>query len=659
LTTLLNFAYHEFTALRGLKGHLKSRYVKINSEKQNDHCEIHGHSHRTVNKALITLLSVAILLIIWHVWSFGPSGHPAGSGQKMFPVLLGREIWDIIFDRYGIIAQSWSIFPYFLLGILIAAFLRTYKLVIKLRQTIGKHGILSIFIASLTGILTPLCACGTLTTAFSLLFVGVPLAPVMSLLVTSPLMSPTAFVLTLNDLGPQWAAIRVAAAFLMGIFAGLVTHLLRNKGLQTSSIWIEGAVVKGDIHDENYPDQRLKCSCGQKFGNRVAARTSNKFIIFWAKSAEMLWPVGKYALVGVFIGTIAERYMPYEWMYRLFGYEDKLNIVWITFGSIPIFLHQISASSILYHVKSALNGTMSGGAGLAFLIGGPVTAVPTMAMLWSAFKKRVFVLYMVICIVGTIAISYGFQYFVFVPYVDIDNPILKNVKSLSGGESAVITRTDNRVRMVMDPEGKGIIAVSYDYVDGKGNIVFDSGTSRFEPLGYDNKKYVENIADWLDQENTGTGKNILVYDASVGGHNKKAGLDKDTMGWYIPMLAKKGFKLRITDRKETPNISDSLLANYSELWIFTGDLGTGNGFSKNELSSISGFVGEGRGMLIVPSRPGSGTDLSAANEISSRFGVRYSGVVENRSELPVSTSFYFLNRMAGIFGSVLKFTHKA
>ncbi len=625
-------------------------YLKVKSERKDNHCEVHGHAHRTVNKALVALLSAAFLLIIWHVWVFGPTDRGAISGQKMFPALLGHEIWDIIFDRYGIVAQSLSILPYFLVGILIAALIRTYKLAIKLRKAIGKHGFISIFIASLTGIMTPLCACGTLTTAFSLLFAGVPLAPVMSLLVTSPLMSPTAFILTLNDLGPQWAAIRVVAAFLMGIFAGLVTYLLRNKGF-SDSIFIEGAIVKGDFHDENYPDQRLRCTCSQKFGNRVAARTSNKLLIFLAKSAEMLWPVGKYALVGVFIGTIAERYMPYSWMYKLFGQTDKLGIVWITLGSIPIFLHQISVSSILYHVKSTLHGTMSGGAGLAFMIGGPVTAVPTMAMFWSACKKRVFFLYLAVCIVGTITISYAFQYFVFVPYVDTDNPILRGLRYLPGGESPVITRTGNNVRMVMDPGGKGILAVSYDYVDGQGNVVFDSGAGRFRSAapGYDSGRYIENIAGWLEEGNPVRNKNILVYDASGGGF----GAD---IGRYAPVLAKKGFRITVTDREKTPRISGSLLQNFGELWIFAGRPGPGGVFSGDELSAISGFVGEGNGMLVVPS---AGTDPSAANDISSRFGVRFSGAVDNRPELPVSTSFYFLNRMAGIFRGVLKLTHKA
>ncbi|MBI5408008.1 MAG: permease, partial [Nitrospirae bacterium] len=346
----------------------------MKSHKQNDECRIHGTSHRGANRTLLFMVFASLLLIIWHVWVYGPTGQAVRPEllQKPFPVILGNEIWDMIFSGHGLLAELRDIFPYFIIGILLAGFIRTYKLTIKLRRTLNRYGFFSIFLASLIGILTPLCACGTLTTAVSLLFAGLPLAPVMSLLVTSPLMSPSTYLLTLNDLGAEWTVIRTLAAFLMGIFAGGLTHLIRNKGFQTETIIIEGSIPMGDFHDEDYPDERLKCNCKEKFGNRVAARTNNMFLVFLAKSSEMLWLVGKYVLIGVAIGSIVQRYMPYEWIYKLFGQEDKLGIIWITLGSVPIFLHQISASSILYHIKSTLDGTMNGGAGLAFLIGGPV-----------------------------------------------------------------------------------------------------------------------------------------------------------------------------------------------------------------------------------------------------------------------------------------------
>ena len=324
-------------------------------KKNTDTCEVHGASSNAANRTLLLMIAASLILIVWRVWTYGPSGHSV-AGEAVatsFPLVLWGELLDLVFSSHGILAELWDILPYFLVGLLLGGYLRTYKIAVKLQASLRKYGVASVFLASLIGIITPLCACGTLTTAISLLFAGLPLAPVMALLVTSPLLSPSAFLLTLNDLGPEWTVIRTISAYAMGVFAGLAAHMLRNRGFNTKELFIEGAVVRGDFHDEDYPDERLRCNCREKFGNKVAVRTSNNFLIFLAKSAEMCWPVGKYILVGVAIGTIMERYMPYQWIYQLFGSKDPLSIVWVTLGSVPLFLHQISASSILYHIKSS------------------------------------------------------------------------------------------------------------------------------------------------------------------------------------------------------------------------------------------------------------------------------------------------------------------
>ena len=636
--------------------------LEAKSSKQSNTCEIHGAPSKAANRALLFMVLASLSLIIWHVWVYGPSGQAADAelARKPFPALLGGEIWDLIFNGHGIVAELRDILPYFMIGIFLAGYLRTYKIAVKLQKSMRRHGILSVFLATLIGMITPLCACGTLTTAISLIFARFPLAPVMALLITSPLLSPTTYLLTLNDLGPEWTAIRAFAAFLMGIFAGVVTYLLRDKGFQTSEVLIEGAVPRGDFHDKAYPDERLRCNCKERFGNRVAARTNKMFLVFLAKSSEMLWMVGKYVLVGVSIGAVVERYMPYEWIYSLFGKKDPLSIVWVTLGSVPIFLHQISASSILYHIKSSLHGTLDGGAGLAFMIGGPVTAIPTMVMFWTVFKKRVFFLYMFVCIAGTIMISYAFQFFVFVPNVDMGNPLLRDVRSVSGGSASVINKQNKDVQIVMDPGGKGMIATYSNYVNGEGGVVFDSGFGRFlNGLAdkYDNRKYISNIADWLEEDsNSSIKKRILIYDTFT-----ESGLDRNAVSRnVVAALERKGFMVRITDRRETPRVSERLLREYDQLWLFFGGDGPELHFSGDELGAVSRFVGDGKGMLVVAGEhPDGSDDITAANQISSRYGVVFSGSVEDDSELPVSVSSHFLDRTSAILGRILKFAHKA
>src|SRR5512139_1532393 len=111
-------------------------------------CEVHGRPSMAANKTLLFMLLASLSLIIWHVWVYGtttPVMSPV-SLQRPFPILLGSEIWDLLFNAHGIVAELWAILPYFIVGILLAGYIRTYKLAMKLQSTLRRHGILSVFV---------------------------------------------------------------------------------------------------------------------------------------------------------------------------------------------------------------------------------------------------------------------------------------------------------------------------------------------------------------------------------------------------------------------------------------------------------------------------------------------------------------------------------
>lgn len=619
--------------------------------ENNGTCAVHGGHARKANLTLLIMLATGFTLIAWHVWSFGTSGHTgeAAAASEPFAAKLAAELWNLLVDKHGILAELWDIFPYFIIGILLAGYIRTYKIAVKLQLKLRKYGVMSVFVASFIGIITPLCACGTLTTAISLLFAGIPLAPVMSLMVTSSLMSPSTYLLTLNDLGAEWTVLRTLAALLMGVFAGLVTHYLKPWGFDTKEIFIDGAIVRGDFHDEDYPDERLRCGCKQKFGNRVALKTANMFLIFLAKSAEMLWMVGRYILVGVFIGAIAERYMPGDWLYNFFGRKDPLNVLWITLASVPMFLHQLSASSILYHIKSSLQGTLDSSAALAFMIGGPVTAMPTMVMFWTIFRKKVFFLYMTICLAGTVLVTYSIQALFFVPGIDTGNPLLKGINSLPGGDSAIIRKSGENVRIVMDPAGQPLVATYSTLTGDEGGVVFDGGIARFTAASgaaADGNRYINNIADWLEENSNSEAKgNILLYDL--------AGIPESSLTPSLrgPGLAE--FAFTSTNRMATPAISAKLLEKYNQLWLITGKGAT---LTAAEQQAIVAFNQSGGSLLLIA---GDSSDTAAINSISSHFGVSFSGNSAAEAKIPVAVASTMFYRAAELIGELLKFTRKA
>jgi len=324
----------------------------------------------------------------------------SGFGREL--AALGSEFW-------------WAlghVFWYFMAGILLAAFIRTYKFHVKARKYLPGLGFWGIFAATLIGMFSPLCACGVLPIVVSLIWSGLPLAPAMSLVVASPLMSVEGYGVTAGLLGVDWANAKMAAALFMGISAGLVTHLLTSRGHFSMDRLFKGELPKGDIHDPDFHDERLACHCREQWSNRLAKKHPNKFIIFWAKAAELSWHVGKYTLIGIVIEVLAARYVPAEWIAAVFGSDSWLSIPLITFAAVPLHLNQFTAAGILFgpvNVLERLGSDISWGAGMAFLIGGPVTALPVMGVFLSLFRQRVFWLYLSICIGGSIIVAVAAQ----------------------------------------------------------------------------------------------------------------------------------------------------------------------------------------------------------------------------------------------------------
>ncbi|HDL53693.1 MAG TPA: hypothetical protein ENH32_06925 [Proteobacteria bacterium] len=306
------------------------------------------------------------------------------------------------------IAEFRYIWWYFIFGVALEALVRTFGWHIKLRKILERFGHGSIFLAAGIGLFSPLCACGILPLTISMLIAGVPLAPAMTLLVTSPLMSPAGYTLTAWELGNQWALAKLLSAVAMGLFAGYVTLFFQKRGGFDNKDLFARGVPKGDFHDPDYPCDDLQCDCRNQFSKKyIETRTKNKFLIFLGKFVEGTWKIGKFTVLGVAIEVIAARYVPTEWISPLLTNAIPFSIPILTLAVVPLHVNQIMASAILY---GFVDLPLAHGPGLAFLVGAPVTAIPVMGVFLTFFRRRVFFLYMGICITGTIGLAYAYQY---------------------------------------------------------------------------------------------------------------------------------------------------------------------------------------------------------------------------------------------------------
>ncbi|MDH3454323.1 MAG: permease [Desulfuromonadales bacterium] len=311
----------------------------------------------------------------------------------------------------GIGEEFLYILPYLALGVLFEAIIRTFKWHVKIRKALTHYGILAIPMATLLGVASPLCACATLPLVISLLVAGLPLAPAMALLVTSPLMSPASFTMLSGMLGTSWALAVLVCAVLLGLFAGYATHFLRKKGFAEEDIFRK-ALPQGDFHDPDYPVEQLRCECGQQLSHRVDRCTHNKLLVFLARFWEGSLKISKFVLIGLVVEVVALQLIPNGWITGLLEGEGIASIFILTLAAIPLHLPQVTAASMLFGFYLPDPGQaipLAKGAGIAMLVGGPVTALPVMAVFISMFKPRVLILYIALCVGGTIALAMIFR----------------------------------------------------------------------------------------------------------------------------------------------------------------------------------------------------------------------------------------------------------
>ena len=301
------------------------------------------------------------------------------------------RFWLVLLDE---VSRMWWIFG---LGVLLAAFIKTFKWDKKIRKRLARSGWGPIFIATGAGLISPLCSCGVVPLVISLIYGGVPLAPVFALLITSPLMSPDAFLITLRGLGPALAFGKMAAAVFAGLVGGGVVLALQRRGL---------------IHEEGLlgaerPDIREKCldDASPDDPRRGLAVSDRKFWYFGLMVKDMAWIVGRFLVPAIVLEAAIVAFMPLGWVRDYAGGKGVLPVLWGTLAGVPLPLPQIAAVPL---IRGLMEHGMQPAAAMAFLISGPVTSIPAIALLSSVFQRPIIVVYIGVSLVTALGFGWLF-----------------------------------------------------------------------------------------------------------------------------------------------------------------------------------------------------------------------------------------------------------
>lgn len=312
------------------------------------HTVVHGDDagEPRRNRFADVIAAAAGVAVVWGL------GHEDAHGEHAQIHRLLHALWDLTLETA----------PMLLIGLLLGAILQQWgERVSILRARPGESAPRSAIRGVVVGAPLPICSCGVLPMAEGLRRSGAAPATVVAFLIATPELGPETLMLTARFFGWEYAIVRVAAALVVALIAGVFAARWAGSGTR-------------EAIEEPRPTE-LPSSW---------RRTLDTFF-------ELLLHVGPWTVVGVLLAAYLEVFLP-----------ERLSpdIVWsylaITLVSLPAYVCAASATPLA--AVLAAKG-VSVGAVLVGLLLGPAANVATVWALRGAYGgKFAFRVLGVVCI---------------------------------------------------------------------------------------------------------------------------------------------------------------------------------------------------------------------------------------------------------------------
>ena len=294
-------------------------------------------------------------------------------------LILGY-FWDLV-------AQLW----YFvvigaLISTLIWRFLPKTWMQVQLRKRVNG----SIVLASLLGLVSPMCTFAAVPVVGTLIGMGVPAAPLIAFMASSPLMNPSLFVYTAGVISMEMALARTLTALSVGLFAGFAARLATERGLLRFD-----QITMDEVPQGLYP--AVAGGAGQPTGLQIR--------LFLRRFWQDLTFIGKYFALGIFVAALAKGFLTESLVMQFVGPGSQWAVPVAVVLGVPLYA---CGGGSLPVIESMMRMGMTSGAALAFFIAGPATKFSTLSMLGAVFGRRLLGFYLAIML--SAALLWGYLY---------------------------------------------------------------------------------------------------------------------------------------------------------------------------------------------------------------------------------------------------------
>ena len=280
-----------------------------------------------------------------------------------------NEVWSL----------SMEMAPYLLLGMLVSGLISIFIDNDFIFNQIGPKNFTSIFKSTIFGIPLPLCSCGVIPVAATLREGGASKGSTVSFLVSTPQTGIDSIFLTYGMLGPVYAIFRPLAAFISGIFSGLVINNFDE-----------------DKHHHHTKDSNKVLNDKIPLIERVFSGVKYGFFTL---PSDIVVPLFQGLVIAAGISVM----IPPDFVANHFISNLSIQFLMMLAISIPIYV--CATASIPIAVALMLKG-ISPGAAFVFLMAGPATNASSIAVIKNILGKKI--LYYYLALIAFTALFFGF-----------------------------------------------------------------------------------------------------------------------------------------------------------------------------------------------------------------------------------------------------------
>lgn len=276
--------------------------------------------------------------------------------------------------------EIWNIFcelsPWLLLGMLLSGVLHVLLPPKLIRRRFRGFG--GVTTAVVLGIPLPLCSCGVIPAGIGLKNDGASDGAAVGFLITTPQTGVDSILVAVSFFGWPFAIFKMLTALITGLLGGWLTEL-------------SGPRSENTPHATN---------------DSEPLRTRPPFRELFTHGLEILRSIWVWLIVGVVLSAVITQIVPESWIASVAGYGTLTAMLLALTFSVPLY---VCATASVPIAAALVQSGFPPAAAFVFLVAGPATNVTTIAAIVGRFGWRIFSIYFLTIVIGSLAGGYLFE----------------------------------------------------------------------------------------------------------------------------------------------------------------------------------------------------------------------------------------------------------